>query len=167
MNGGGYVIFIKPFNPFHLLYNHFWLNKLCNQSRESKMPNKNCKWGTCKSDSRRDKDVVFFAFPKPCKDFKLLHADPTLVAIQHFPDSCLQCSRCIAWINACSIEGFTSLDQITANCYVCNKHFLDGKPTKEQPNPICARSFSHVSHFHFLSSLHVQIWNIFFFLSWH
>lgn len=106
------------------------------------MPAKYCKWGLCKSDSNKDKTITFFPFPKPCKDFRLLKKDPSLVAIQHNPDSCSQCSKCKAWIHACSTQNFTSLDQINANCYVCYKHFVDNKPTETHPCPTSARSFS-------------------------
>ena len=112
------------------------------------MPTKYCKWGTCKSFSKKDKTIKFFPFPKPCKDFRMLTADPTLIAIQHDADTCVQCSKCTAWIRACSTTKFSSLEQINRNCYVCYKHFPDGTPTEDQPIPICARSFSQVSNYY-------------------
>ena len=112
------------------------------------MPTKYCKWGTCKSYSKKDKTIKFFPFPKPCKDFRMLMADPTLIAIQHDADTCVQCSKCTAWIRACSTTKFSSLEQINRNSYVCYKHFPDGTPTEDQPIPICARSFSQVSNYY-------------------
>ena len=111
------------------------------------MPAKYCKWGNCKSDSRKDKTITFFPFPKPCKDFRALKADLSLTAIIHDRDSCSQCLRCTVWIRACSVQPFTRLEQINRNCYVCYKHFTDGKPTEEQPCLVSARSFSQVSTF--------------------
>ena len=112
-------------------------------------PAKYCKWGTCTSNSKKDKSIVFFPFPKPCEDFRALKADPSLIAIQHDPDSCSQCAKCAAWIRACSIQNFSRLEQINGNCYVCYKHFPDDKPTQENPCPVSARSFSQVSSFMF------------------
>ncbi len=116
------------------------------------MPHKLCKWGLCKSDGRKDKSITFFPFPKPCKDYRMLKKDPTLIAIQHEPDLCPQCSLCKAWINSCSITNLISIDQINSSCYVCHKHFTESKPTVVQPCPSSARSFCQKVGEHFFEN---------------
>ena len=110
------------------------------------MPSKHCKWFGCNSDSRylhkeHMRGVVFCPFPKPCKDYRLLRRDPSLVAIQHEPANCPQCSKCLAWIMACHRSGFQRLEQINSCCYLCSRHFAPGKvpvnaKVKPFPSPL-------------------------------
>ncbi len=105
-----------------------------------------CKWGLCTSDSRSKKSsITFWPFPKPCKDFRLLQKEPSLLAIEHNPLNCSQCSKCLHWIKACKVESLTQLEQIDKNCYVCSKHFQESGPTSEQPCPFMAGSADRVS----------------------
>lgn len=100
---------------------------------------KHCKYGMCNSDSRylarETHPVEFFKMPKPCKDYYLLKKDPTL-KINHSEMFCAVCQSAKMWIIACGIQGFNDLSQIDNSCYVCSKHFNDGKPTENHPYPI-------------------------------
>ena len=123
-----------------------------------------CKWGKCNSNSRYpSKDymqgVTFFPFPKPCQDHRLLKRDSTL-QLRHDPNSCPQCCKCLVWINACRLQGFNKVDDIKKSCYICSKHFIDGKPTPQNPNPVTAGSIAPVSSQHINNimqlSLHLE-----------
>lgn len=108
---------------------------------------KHCKWGTCNSDSRYlvDSDSIkFIPFPKPCKDHRLLKRDSSL-QLKHNVNECAQCSKCLVWINACRVEGVNNVDNITRSWFICSRHFVDGKPTLEFPNPLIAGSHPSVS----------------------
>lgn len=107
-----------------------------------------CKWGNCNSNYRyrnldHMKDVTFIPFPKPCKYFRAEIKDPTIL-VWHDRTTCEKCSLCMEWIRACKVEGFSNLEQITSNSYVCSKHFVDGKPTEQHPIPITAGSFGNI-----------------------
>ncbi|KAH3868928.1 zinc finger protein 423-like isoform X3 [Dreissena polymorpha] len=86
---------------------------------------KRCAWGRCKSDTRYEErlvgNVIFHPFPKPKR-----HLD-----------------RCLRWIKACGRPH----DQLNVgkvdgnyNLYVCSKHFIDGAPSEEYPDPILAET---------------------------
>ena len=111
---------------------------------------KHCKWGLCKSDTRYPQNglqIKFWPFPKPCKDFRLLKADPSLVAIKHEPQHCIQCNKCLQWIKACKVQSLTKLEEINKNCFVCSKHFPNGAPTNDEPHPVPAGTGDRVSRY--------------------
>ena len=64
-----------------------------------------CKWGDCKSDSRRPKveGLRFLPFPKPQKNRE----------------------RAMRWMFLCARVGLT-LDKIKSHMYVCSLHFPPG-----------------------------------------
>ncbi len=90
------------------------------------MPTKHCGWGTCNSDSRYShkehmKNVTFFTFPNAQKK----------------KDECLE------WIKACGRPAEDlNLDKITRYHYVCSKHFIDGRPTEQNPYPVSADPYT-------------------------
>ena len=62
---------------------------------------KNCCFGGCKSDSRKEEPgVTFQAFPNPAR----------------FPTAAKR------WASLCEREGFT-VDKVTRHTYICSKHF--------------------------------------------
>ncbi|XP_048044354.1 uncharacterized protein LOC125267090 isoform X3 [Megalobrama amblycephala] len=82
---------------------------------------KRCAHGVCKSDTRFPErlsgGVVFFPFPKPKT----------------------QRERCLQWIKQCGRpHSQVNESNITKHKYVCSKHFMNGKPTPEFPNPVNA-----------------------------
>ncbi|XP_077089694.1 uncharacterized protein LOC143741163 isoform X1 [Siphateles boraxobius] len=82
---------------------------------------KRCSHGVCKSDTRYPErlsgGVVFFPFPKPKT----------------------QRERCLQWIRQCGRPHCQlNVSKITKHNYVCSKHFINGKPTPEFPNPVNA-----------------------------
>ncbi|XP_065114751.1 uncharacterized protein [Paramisgurnus dabryanus] len=82
---------------------------------------KRCAYGLCKSDTRYPKSldggVEFFPFPKPKT----------------------QGEKCRTWITQCGRpHSQLNVDRINKNTYVCSKHFVNGRPTPEDPNPIAA-----------------------------
>ncbi|XP_073720253.1 uncharacterized protein [Misgurnus anguillicaudatus] len=82
---------------------------------------KRCAYGLCKSDTRYPKSldggVEFFPFPKPKT----------------------QGEKCRTWITLCGRpHSQLNVDRINKNTYVCSKHFVNGRPTPEDPNPIAA-----------------------------
>ncbi|KAK7090809.1 uncharacterized protein [Littorina saxatilis] len=87
------------------------------------MPVKRCSWGKCNSDARYPEKlhgVVFIPFVKPGKHN--YHLD-----------------RCLRWIKACGRPHTQlSVDKLKPWTYVCSKHFVDGKPTEENPDPLPA-----------------------------
>ncbi|XP_070186608.1 uncharacterized protein [Littorina saxatilis] len=92
------------------------------------MPVKRCSWGKCNSDARYPEKlhgVVFIPFVKPGKHN--YHLD-----------------RCLRWIKACGRPHTQlSVDKLKPWTYVCSKHFVDGKPTEENPDPLPAADGSH------------------------
>ena len=100
---------------------------------------KHCKWGTCNSDYRKQENINFIPFTKPCKDHRLLKRDSSLL-LTHNSNSCAQCSKCLLWINACQVQGIAKVNSINSSWYICSKHFVDGKPTVINPNPLIAGS---------------------------
>ena len=81
---------------------------------------KHCAAGICRSDSRyASKDymhgVPFFKFPNPKKEPK----------------------KCLKWVLACKRERF-SIQNVTRATGICSKHFVDGKPSAINPDPIPA-----------------------------
>ena len=94
---------------------------------------KHCAWGTCTSDSRdKEKEhmrnVKFHSFPKP--------------DLQN--DFCEKTIRCRNWIKACGRpHSQLNLQKIEQDYkkyryyyVVCSKHFPDGKPTDQYPDPV-------------------------------
>ncbi|XP_007235875.3 uncharacterized protein si:dkey-20i10.7 [Astyanax mexicanus] len=81
---------------------------------------KRCAWGSCKSDTRypnRVQGVVFYPFPKPKTNLQ----------------------KCQLWIRLCGRpHSRLNMDTITKNTYVCSKHFVNGAPTDEFPDPLDA-----------------------------
>ncbi|NP_001268902.1 uncharacterized protein LOC556846 [Danio rerio] len=82
---------------------------------------KRCAYVLCKSDTRYPKrlegEVKFFPFPKPKT----------------------QGEKCRAWIRQCGRpHSQLNVDRINKNTYICSKHFVNGRPTPEYPNPIAA-----------------------------
>ncbi|XP_056329543.1 uncharacterized protein si:ch73-311h14.2 [Danio aesculapii] len=82
---------------------------------------KRCAYLLCKSDTRYPKRldgvVKFFPFPKPKT----------------------QGEKCRAWIRQCGRpHSQLNVDRINKNTYICSKHFVNGQPTPEYPNPIAA-----------------------------
>ncbi len=108
--------------------------------------NKYCRWGTCKSNSKKVEceNIVFHKFPKPCVDFNLLKNDPKL-KIKHNVNDCVKCRLSQDWVNACKVEKFKAIEQITRDSFVCSQHFLEGKPTATNPSPIPAGTMVMVS----------------------
>ena len=108
----------------------------------SKMGVKHCAWGTCTSDSRDKekehmRDVKFYSFPKP--------------DLQN--DFCERTIRCRNWIKACGgPHSQLNLQKIEPDYkkyryyyVVCSKHFPDGKPTDQYPDPVPADPSSKIS----------------------
>ena len=98
---------------------------------------KHCAWGTCTSDSRDKekehmKNVKFYSFPKP--DLQDNLCDKTV--------------RCRNWIKACGRPhtqlNLEKIDQDYKKYryyyVVCSKHFPDGKPTEQYPDPVPANA---------------------------
>ncbi|KAL8618505.1 hypothetical protein ACOMHN_000650 [Nucella lapillus] len=85
---------------------------------------KRCSWGTCNADSRypyRYPGVCFIAFAKP----------------KTHPETCLR------WIKACGRpHSQLNMKKISRYTFICSRHFVDGKPTKESPDPISARTYA-------------------------
>ncbi|KAG5283563.1 hypothetical protein AALO_G00043430 [Alosa alosa] len=86
---------------------------------------KRCCYGTCNTDSRykdRVENIVFVPFPKPPKEM----------------------GKCLRWIKLCGRPH----QQLNVNklrnhgtakhFYVCSKHFVEGKPTQDHPDPLSA-----------------------------
>lgn len=97
-----------------------------------------CKWGLC--HNRNDvHSVRFFPFPKPCKYFNKLQKDTTL-SVGHDITLCKKCYACQKWIDACKVEAYTSISQITRHWYICSDHFMDKEPTEANPHPFPAGS---------------------------
>ncbi|KAK7098308.1 uncharacterized protein [Littorina saxatilis] len=86
-------------------------------------PNKRCAWGQCKTDDRypeRCVGVKFIPFVKPGKH--LYHLD-----------------RCLRWIKACNRPAYQlNVNTIKSYTYICSKHFKDGWPSEENPDPLSA-----------------------------
>ncbi|XP_047460923.1 uncharacterized protein LOC125019909 [Mugil cephalus] len=79
---------------------------------------KRCAHGLCKSDTRYPNslagEVVFFPFPKPKTQYE----------------------RCLKWIEQCGRpHSQLNVQKINKHTYICSKHFVNGKPTPEHPNP--------------------------------
>ncbi|KAG5286449.1 hypothetical protein AALO_G00014980 [Alosa alosa] len=76
-------------------------------------------YGTCHSDTRYPErlegGVCFFPFPKP--------------KTQH--------ERCLQWIKLCG-RPHSQLNptKTNKNTYICSKHFVNGRPTPDYPNPV-------------------------------
>lgn len=81
---------------------------------------KRCAWGQCDADSRypdRYPGISFIPFPKPLR----------------------QLAKCLRWIRACSRPHTQlSVDTIRHWTYICSRHFVDGMPTEENPDPVSA-----------------------------
>ncbi|XP_066534477.1 uncharacterized protein si:dkey-20i10.7 isoform X2 [Hoplias malabaricus] len=81
---------------------------------------KRCAWGDCKSDTRypnRVEGVVFYPFPKPKTNFQ----------------------KCEQWIRLCGRpQHRLNIHTISKNTYVCSKHFVNGGPSDEYPDPLDA-----------------------------
>ncbi|KAI4892062.1 hypothetical protein NFI96_022369 [Prochilodus magdalenae] len=81
---------------------------------------KRCVWGNCKSDTRypdRVVGVVFYPFPKPKTNLQ----------------------KCQLWIRLCGRpQQRLNTNTISKNTYVCSKHFINGAPTDEFPDPLDA-----------------------------
>ena len=103
---------------------------------------KHCAWGTCTSDSRdKEKEhmrnVKFYSFPKP--------------DLQN--DFCEKTIRCRNWIKACARpHSQLNLQKIEQDYkkyryyyVVCSKHFPDGKPTDQYPDPVPADPSSKIA----------------------
>ncbi|KAL3873450.1 hypothetical protein ACJMK2_036566 [Sinanodonta woodiana] len=80
---------------------------------------KHCCYGSCRSDSRYQKDGVWFigfgnGFPKPDKEKE----------------------RCMLWVHNCGRRDFT-IKNVTKDTYICSLHFVGGNgPTKAHPDPV-------------------------------
>ncbi|KAJ8387991.1 hypothetical protein AAFF_G00147820 [Aldrovandia affinis] len=80
-----------------------------------------CAWGKCNSDTRYpdrfEGDIRFFPFIKP-------KSNP---------------EKCRLWIKLCG-RPHTQLNtsKINRHSFVCSKHFVNGKPSPEYPNPASA-----------------------------
>ncbi|KAK1903560.1 52 kDa repressor of the inhibitor of the protein kinase [Dissostichus eleginoides] len=79
---------------------------------------KRCAYGLCKSDSRYpislEGGVIFYPFPKPKTREE----------------------RCRQWIKKCGRpHAQLNMANINKHKYVCSKHFVNGKPTADFPNP--------------------------------
>ncbi|KAH3846034.1 uncharacterized protein LOC127873593 isoform X1 [Dreissena polymorpha] len=89
---------------------------------------KRCQWGLCNSDSRYPARLVggieFIPFPKPKRDY----------------------DKCKRWIKACG-RPHEQLNVNTVNdnynMFVCSKHFKEGKPTAQFPDPLPAVTLGH------------------------
>ncbi|MED6290030.1 hypothetical protein CHARACLAT_008913, partial [Characodon lateralis] len=50
-----------------------------------------------------------------------------------------QLERCLQWIKQCGRpHSQLNVSKINKHAYVCSKHFVNGKPTPEYPNPVVA-----------------------------
>ena len=103
---------------------------------------KHCAWGTCTSDSRdKEKEhmrnVKFYSFPKP--------------DLQN--DFCEKTIRCRNWIKARGRpHSQLNLQKIEQDYkkyryyyVICSKHFPDGKPTDQYPDPVPADPSSKIA----------------------
>ncbi|KAK3085080.1 hypothetical protein FSP39_003199 [Pinctada imbricata] len=86
---------------------------------------KHCCWGTCRSDSRyADREYMsgttWIPFPKPFSQ----------------PDKCRR------WVDLCGRKGF-SVAKVNKGTYICSKHFIEGKPTSDHPDPLPAVGTSY------------------------
>ncbi|XP_060556838.1 uncharacterized protein LOC132717394 [Ruditapes philippinarum] len=86
---------------------------------------KRCQWGLCKSDSRFPDRLVgeikFIPFPKPKRNRE----------------------RCLRWNKACGRpHDQLNVEKIDGNynLYVCTKHFPEGGPSEQYPDPYPADS---------------------------
>ncbi|RUS90309.1 hypothetical protein EGW08_001907, partial [Elysia chlorotica] len=83
-----------------------------------------CSWGNCKSDYRypeRCVGIKFIPFVQPARTKPWNHA------------------KCLRWIKACGKPyDRLNIDKVNKNHYICSKHFVDGAPTPENPDPIQA-----------------------------
>ncbi|XP_055065067.2 uncharacterized protein [Misgurnus anguillicaudatus] len=86
---------------------------------------KRCSYGTCNSDSRypeRLGNIQFYPFPKPATNLE----------------------KCIKWIGLCGRPHHQlNVDKLrnqskAKHVYVCSKHFIDGRPTPDHPDPLPA-----------------------------
>uniref|UniRef100_A0A8C6TVD4 THAP-type domain-containing protein n=1 Tax=Neogobius melanostomus TaxID=47308 RepID=A0A8C6TVD4_9GOBI len=81
---------------------------------------KRCAYGVCKSDTRYPQSVAgvkFYPFPKPKTKLQ----------------------DCLQWIKQCGRPYYQlNVSKINKHTYVCSKHFVNGRPTPEYPNPIPA-----------------------------
>ncbi|CAL8274657.1 unnamed protein product [Merluccius merluccius] len=90
---------------------------------------KHCAYGLCNTDSRYPKTleggVEFLLFPKPKTNL----------------------DKCREWIKQCGRpHSQLNVSKITKNTYICSKHFVNGRPTPEFPNPIAAHPVSGREH---------------------
>ena len=101
---------------------------------------KYCHWGKCTNSDKKGSDVIFHRIPRPCKYYHAERKDSSLL-IKHNVNDCDKCKISLIWINSCKIEGFKDIScLLNRTYYICSKHFIDGKPSQENPNPISAGS---------------------------
>ena len=105
------------------------------------MGDKHCAWGTCNCDSRdKEKedmmDVKFYSFPK-------LYLQVSLNENTVKCRNCIQaCGRCYSQWNLQKIDQHYKKHKYYY--VVCSKHFPDGRPTDQFPNPVPAEVSSQV-----------------------
>ena len=99
------------------------------------MATKHCCWGLCKSDSRFPDRLpggtTFLRFPKPGKIRENMSEWEKLKARR-------DTEKAKRWIHACGRKDFTKVEQIKKDTYICSIHFVDGKPTEANPEPMFA-----------------------------
>ena len=102
------------------------------------MATKHCCWGLCKSDSRFPDRLpggtTFLRFPKPGKIRENMSEWEKLKARRD-----MEKAKCC--IHACGRKDFTKVEQIKKDTYICSIHFVDGKPTEANPEPM----FGHLT----------------------
>ena len=105
-----------------------------------------CRWGLCTSDIRiSSKGVIFLPFLSYAVFFWDEQRDSTI--LKHKLKSCAACCKAQLWLDCCGVQEFCYLSQVNKNCYVCNLHFVDGKPAAQNPDPFKSGCFAKVSSF--------------------
>ena len=56
-----------------------------------------------------------------------------------FPKPATQMEKCLRWISLCGRpKDKFNVSKINKDTYICTKHFVDGKPSVDYPDPIPA-----------------------------
>ena len=134
------------------------------------MPVIRCSWGNCNSDVRtkdsRDKTITIYRYSENGFFKKNTIASCSLPAKGELdfyqiprPKRCSKSNKiipdhhstivCNNWIKACnrphSGDGCLNIEKIKYHHFICSKHFKEGKPTTDYPNPESADPYSSPS----------------------
>jgi hypothetical protein len=94
---------------------------------------KHCVHGLCRSDSRypeRCPDITWIPFAKRGR-IKPEMSKAALFRAQFATE------RCKRWVHKCGRPNFT-VENVKKDTYICSKHFVDGEPTIQNPDPVKA-----------------------------